>query len=306
MREFENEDVYITFRGASGQMRPVAAFGDHPWIILKRGVEMMYILQVREVPMRHNLLRTVVIVLGGAILLVTGVAAAKGPKIVFKTDKWDFGKIKQGQDVTCEFVFNNEGDEVLQIGNVESSCGCTAILVSEKKVAPGKSGKIKVTFKSMGYAGEVVKYVYVESNDPDARRIQLKIQAAVDVPPQPKIDLDRYTYDAGLIVEGETFETAVVVKNRGELELSFECALPGATFEAKGKPAVFPIHVAAGKETEITVRFPLPNRVGFVREFALFKTNDPLRSTISMTLSGYVLTKVQLKQLFEKYKSIIK
>ena len=101
-------------------------------------------------------------------------------------------------------------------------------------------------------------------------------------------------------------KTAVVVRNRGELELSFECALPGATFAAKGNPAVFPVKVAAGKEAEITVRFPLMNRVGFVREFVLFKTNDPLRSTISMTLGGYVVTKLQLKQIFEKYKSLIK
>ena len=258
--------------------------------------------------MRQNLSRSVVVVLCGAVLLAAGAvaAAAKGPKIVFKTETWDFGKIKQGQDAAYEFAFVNEGDEVLQIGNVESSCGCTAVLVSDKKVNPGNSGKIKVTFKSAGYAGEVVKYVYVESNDSKAGRTQLKIQAAVDVPPQPKIDLNQYTYDAGLIVEGESLETAVVVRNRGELELSFECALPGATFAAKGKPAVFPVKVAAGKEAEITVRFPLTNRVGFVREFVLFKTNDPLRSTISMTLGGYVVTKLQLKQIFEKYKSLIK
>ena len=256
--------------------------------------------------MRRIFKQGVIVAVCGAVFLVLGAAAAKGPKIVFKTDTWDFGKIKQGREVTYEFVFNNEGDEVLQIGNVESSCGCTAALVSEKKVGPGKSGKIKVTFKSTGYAGEVVKYVYVESNDPNAFRTQLKIQAAVDVPPQPKIDLDLYTYDAGLIVEGETLETAVVVKNRGELELTFECSLPGASFEAMGKPAVFPIKVATGKEKEITVRFPLTNRVGFVREFVLFKTNDPLRSTISMTLSGYIVTKVQLKQIFEKYKFLIK
>ncbi|OQB57982.1 MAG: hypothetical protein BWX98_01028 [Candidatus Aminicenantes bacterium ADurb.Bin147] len=267
---------------------------------------MMYILVVREVPMSRNRSLKTAVALCLAAVLAAGAAAAVKPKIVFKTESWDFGKIKQGQDVSVDFVFTNEGDDVLQIGNVESSCGCTAVLVSDKKVNPGKAGKLQVTFKSAGYSGEVVKYIYVESNDPNARRIQLKVQAAVDVPPQPKIDLSQYTYDAGLIVEGESLETPVVVKNRGELELSFECALPGAAFFAKGKPAAFPIKVAAGKEAEITVRFPLAGRAGFVREFILFKTNDPLRSTISMTLSGYVVTKLQLKQIFEKYKTIIK
>jgi len=256
--------------------------------------------------MRRKIVSGLVFALIAVVLAGTFAAAAKGPKIVFKTDKWDFGKIKQGKDVTYEFVFKNEGDQDLQIGNVESTCGCTAALVSNKKVAPGGAGIIKVTFSSAGYAGEVIKYVYVESNDPSNRRAPLRIEAAIDVPPQPKIDLNRYMYDQGLVIEGESLETEIVVINRGELELKFECTLPGAVFEAKGKPAAFPIAVAPGKESALTVKFPLEGRVGFIREFILFKTNDPLRTTISMTISGYVVTKLQLKQIFEKYKSIIK
>lgn len=266
----------------------------------------MYILNLREAVMSRKFIRITVWAVFAAVLIASFAAAAKGPKIVFKTDKWDFGKIKQGKEASYEFVFKNEGDEVLQIGNVESSCGCTAVLVSNKKVRPGESGIIKVTFNSSGYAGEIVKYIYVESNDPNAGRSQLKIEAAIDVPPQPKIDLDRYLFDAGLIVEGESLETPIVVINRGELELQFECALPGAVFEVKGKPPVFPIKVPSGKEAEITVKYPLAGRVGFVREFIVFKTNDPLRTTISMAISGYVVTKIQLKQIFEKYKSLIK
>jgi len=242
----------------------------------------------------------------GAVALGSGLAAAGASKIVFKADAWNFGKVKQGASVSYEFAFKNEGDDVLQIGNVESSCGCTAALVSDKKVDPGKSGKIKVTFNSTGYAGAVTKYIYVETNDPDNRRLQLKIEAAVDVPPQPQIELDRYTFDAGLILEGESIAADIVVKNRGELELQFEASLSGATFEVKGRPAVFPIKVAPGKEATFSVKVPLVGRVGYVREFILFKNNDPLRSTISMTLSAYVITKVQLKELFEKYKSEIR
>jgi hypothetical protein len=245
------------------------------------------------------------IVLIGFIAVV-GLAAAKGPKIVFKTEKWDFGKIKQGAEPSYEFVFTNGGDAILNILNVESSCGCTAILVSNKKVDPGKTGKIKVTFNSTGYAGEVAKYIYVQSDDPSTPRAELKIEDAVDVPPQPKIDLDRYSHDAGLLVEGDNLETEFTVKNRGELELRFEIALPGATFTLNGTPAIFPIKIAAGKDVAVKVSFATAGRVGFVREFALFKTNDPLRSTISLTLSGYLVTKDQLKKVFEKYKTIIK
>ncbi|MHB8055629.1 MAG: hypothetical protein ACYDH3_10325, partial [Candidatus Aminicenantales bacterium] len=83
-------------------------------------------------------------------------------------------------------------------------------------------------------------------------------------------------------------------------------SLSGAVFEVKGTPAVFPIKIAPGKEATISVKMPLVNRVGYVREFILFKSNDPLRSTISMTLGAYVVTKIQLKEIFEKYKSVIR
>jgi len=128
----------------------------------------------------------------------------------------------------------------------------------------------------------------------------------VDVPPQPRIELDRYSFDAGLLVEGDDLFASVVVKNRGELELKFECALESASFLVDGKPAKFPIKVAAGKEIEVGVKLALPGRVGLVREFMLFKTNDPLRSTISMNLNCYIVSKDELKKLFEKYKNIIK
>jgi len=258
---------------------------------------------------RFKNLRAPVPVLGCLALVLISLAApafAAKPKIVFPVDTKNFGKIKQGVEATYEFVFRNDGDAKLTIRNVETSCGCTAALVSDKMVDPGKSGKIKVVFNSLGYAGEVEKYIFVESDDTANPRAQLKISASVDVPPQPRIDLDRYSFDAGLLVEGEPLEASVTVKNMGELELRVETQLDGATFTSGGKPARFPLKIAAGKEVDLGITLTLANRVGLVRDYLLFKSNDPLRSTISMNINGYVVTKAQLKGVFQKYKDVIK
>jgi len=241
-----------------------------------------------------------------ALTLCASGLEAKQPRITFAQDAKDFGKVKQGDELSYDFVFKNEGDDVLNIRNVETTCGCTAALVSDRRVDPGKSGRIKVTFNSRGYAGEVTKYVFVDTDDPQSPRVQLKILAAVDVPPQPRIDLDRFSYDAGLLVEGDDLSAKTVVRNRGELELRFEAVLQNASFLVDGKPAKFPVKVAAGKDVEVEIRMPLSNRAGMVREFALFKSNDPLRSTISLNINGYVVTRDQLKKVFEKYKNILK
>jgi hypothetical protein len=250
--------------------------------------------------------------IGGAALAVLLLAsagfasAAKGPKISFKEDAWNFGKSKGGEDLVHEFVFKNDGDEALHIKNVETSCGCTAALVSDKTVEAGKSGRIKVTFSTRGYSGEVSRFVYVESDDPASPRVQLKISAAVDVQPQPRIDLDRYGFDGGLLIEGDDLVGKVIIFNKGELELRVEASLPGGKFLIGGKPAVFPVKIAAGKDVEMTMGLSLANRMGPIREYVLLKSNDPLRATISVNLSGYIVTKEQLKQIFLKYKDLLK
>jgi hypothetical protein len=189
---------------------------------------------------------------------------------------------------------------------VETSCGCAAALVSDKKLEPGKSGKVKVTFNTQGYAGEVVKYIYVESDDPIQPRVQLKITAAIDVPPQPRIDFDRYSFDAGLLVEGDTLIVPVTVFNRGELELRFECQLSGAQFLLNGRPAAYPIKVPAGQNIDLVIRQGLAGQMGPIRQFALFKSNDPLRATVSVNLNGYIVTREELRQLFLRSKDILK
>ena len=244
-----------------------------------------------------------------AILLLASAGpafAAKGPKIAFKEDAWNFGKSKGGDDLVHEFVFKNDGDAALHIKNVETSCGCTAALISDKTVEPGKSGKIKITFSTRGYSGEVTRFVYVESDDPASPRVQLKISAAVDVQPQPRIDLDRYGFDVGLLIEGDELTAPVTIFNKGELELRVEASLPGAKILLDGKPAVFPVKIAAGKDVELTVKMSMANRMGPVREYFLVKSNDPMRTTISVNLSGYIVTKDQLKQIFLKYKDLLK
>jgi hypothetical protein len=56
----------------------------------------------------------------------------------------------------------------------------------------------------------------------------------------------------------------------------------------------------------VTVKIPSLNRTGALREYVLLKSNDNLRSTLSLYISGYVVTKEQLKELFDKYKKILR
>jgi len=228
------------------------------------------------------------------------------PRIKFKETAWDFGKVKQGEVLSHEFVFTNEGDAPLLIQKVSTSCGCTAALVSAEKVQPGKDGRIEVKFDTRGYGGQVKKLVYVDSNDPNEPHWQLEVVADIEVPPSPRIDLDPFNCDVGLVVEGEEIKANLKIMNKGELELRVEFNHRNAAFLSGGKPAPTPLKIAAGKEAAVEVRIPSQNRNGVVREYVLIKSNDPMRATLSMYLSGYVISREQLKDLFNRYKDILR
>jgi hypothetical protein len=234
-----------------------------------------------------------------------GAAPGKRAAVKFNQESWDFGKIKQGEILTYEFVFKNDGDAALKVEKVETSCGCAAALVSSKSLEPGQEGRIKVTFDSRGYAGKVVKYIFFESNDPDSPRKELKISADIEVPPQPRIELDRYNIDLGLSLEGEDAGGKFVVKNVGELELKMELSHQDITFFAGGKRVQGPLKLAAGKSVEVEFKFPAQSRAGMLRDYILLRSNDPVRSTLSLYVSRYVVTQKELKELFQKYKGVL-
>jgi hypothetical protein len=241
------------------------------------------------------------------VIVLTGnlCFADNGPKIQFKELKWDFGNKKQGEVLTHTFRFENVGGETLVIHRVRTSCGCAAAMISKKELKPGEKGEIQAKFNTQGYYGEQNKFIYVESNDSSESVKQLMISASIEVPPSPKIELDSYATDLGLVLEGEDLQTEFDIRNRGELELTVTPFHKDAVFFIKGKKLAPPLKVAAGKTQQVEVRIPAREKKGLVREFVRLQSNDPMRSTLSLYLVAYSVSKEQLKELFDKYKTIL-
>lgn len=256
---------------------------------------------------QRNLRRFGAAAVVAAVFLASGaLAQAQKPRAVFKETSHDFGKVKQGDVVSHEFVFKNEGGAPLIVDRVETTCGCTAALVSEKRIAPGKEGKIKTTFDTRGYAGRLSKYVYLVSNDGESARRELVLVADVEVPPSARIDVDRYNVDMGLVLEGESPSAQLVIKSAGERELKVELAHENVRFFSGGKPLASPFFLPRGESRDVELRFPAQSKTGVLRDYILVKSNDPVRSTLSIYVSRYVISRKELKDLFEKYKSVLK
>lgn len=86
-------------------------------------------------------------------------------EISFDKMEYDFGTVKEGDQVRHTYKFKNTGDKNLILINVKGSCGCTVPEDWPKDpIPPGETGEIKVVFDSQGRVGNVKKNVRVEAN----------------------------------------------------------------------------------------------------------------------------------------------
>ena len=116
-----------------------------------------------------------------AFLLLTTTAWA-GPKINLPAGEiYDLGNLEEGRLYQRSFLIKNSGDAALEVKAVKVGCGCTTIIYPKQKieVLPGQSIEAKFTFNTEGMEQEVVKYIYIESNDPLMPVIKLKLTAQV-------------------------------------------------------------------------------------------------------------------------------
>src|SRR5690606_6747950 len=77
------------------------------------------------------------------------------PKIFFPEDSHEFGTIQEGDVVSYTFKISNKGEKNLEIKNVKTSCGCTAALIDDKIIEPGKEEDLKVQLDTNNRSGKL-------------------------------------------------------------------------------------------------------------------------------------------------------
>jgi hypothetical protein len=86
------------------------------------------------------------------------------PVITFEESEFDFGDLKQGDEVKHVFKFKNTGKSNLVIETATAPCGCTVPSWPKEPIAPGDGGEIEVKFNSTGKEGVQNKVVTVTAN----------------------------------------------------------------------------------------------------------------------------------------------
>lgn len=212
-----------------------------------------------------------------ALFLIASAATFSQPKIeIVGGETFDFGEIYKGNKVERKVMLKNIGTQALVIDRVQASCGCTATILEEKTIEPGKTASLSVGFDSKSFNGQVHKNVTVFSNDPAAPLKEVRFTAfvkeALTVSP-PYIMFSFGKVDS-------TMTTGVTLKNLSDEKitiLNLSTDLPGVKFDLKKKS------LAPGEETQLAVTFT-PTSLGYVNHDVVIKTSHPKQPEITTKL----------------------
>lgn len=89
------------------------------------------------------------------------VEAERSSLMKFDTKRIVTGEIGEDDIPVYDFRFVNRGDRPLEIRHITTSCGCVSAKCEERRIQPGDSGKISVTYYPKGHPGKFERRIFV-------------------------------------------------------------------------------------------------------------------------------------------------
>ncbi|MBM4175591.1 MAG: DUF1573 domain-containing protein [Ignavibacteria bacterium] len=115
------------------------------------------------------------------ILLTSAIGIGQIRVKVIGGDTHHFGTIYKGQKVKHVFEIENLTSKTIQVDKVETSCGCTAALISNKTLKPKQKAKVTAEFDSESFQGYQEKNIYVHERRSKEPLVILKVQVNIAV-----------------------------------------------------------------------------------------------------------------------------
>ncbi|MEI8134294.1 MAG: DUF1573 domain-containing protein [bacterium] len=86
-------------------------------------------------------------------------------QIKFNEEVHEFDKIEQNTPVHTTFIIYNTGTDTLEVFSAQPSCGCTTSFPGKKRIAPGDTSQLGISFDPHNKAeGDLTKTITVTSN----------------------------------------------------------------------------------------------------------------------------------------------
>jgi len=200
-------------------------------------------------------------------LLATALLA-QGPTISFDRTSHAFGRISPKAKVQTRFEIRNTGDAVLELRDVQTSCGCTTALPEKRALKPGESSLLEVQYDPHRDRGSIHRGVTVISNDPRRGRADLELLAEV----VPSVMLSEYTcYFQDVLRSDRTEKTVRCFSTSGQ-------AIHLKSLDGGTTPHLNVEATQVGKELAVKVSLDaskLPGNRSTGQQVVSLRTDDP-------------------------------
>lgn len=217
-------------------------------------------------------------------------------KIRFLNPQVDFGDLNQGEKVSYRFYFKNEGEGVLKVNGIHSSCGCIVIgNDSGKEYGSHELSYFDVQLDTSRFQGRLDKSITVYSNNPSAPNHVLKIKAQVIAP----YVVDRPVLQFDKIGLGEERTESIKVHNIKDpstklLDVIFNDQLFAVDWTQDAK------------QWKINVRFKKQSKVLDLKETIQLKTSHKHLPLFPIEVRGHVEGAIEKKPQYVEFGAIAK
>jgi hypothetical protein len=222
-----------------------------------------------------------------ASLFAQGAAAGK-PKAVAAEPIKDIGFVAKGEKAAYDFAIRNEGDAPLQIQEVRAACGCT-VADYDKVIAPGQTGKVRVSVDTATFNGAIAKGVTVFTNDPATPQMELTIRAQVEPFIKAKPGYARYLTVQGENKEGTIVQTLWTPDGSPMKIVKVESPYPFLKVEFhEAKPEERLKEVEQQQQWKVEMHLANDAPVGALTESVKIYTDNPKQKLVQIPVSGFV------------------
>lgn len=205
-----------------------------------------------------------------ATIVAESVAIEDGP-IRLEPPALDFGRIQQASAAEAVVRLINTSDQVLQIKQVKTTCGCTTAEISKEPFGPGESIEVTVRLKTRikpgSRANKVVRFFLEGDYDPVPLAVTAEIVEFVTIEPE---QLDRpITEDQKIVIRSADRKPFRILKVRPpvvrtvlaqQAKSSHELVVSADLWLEQGRPVALTLELDHAHTAEAELRITRPRK----------------------------------------------
>jgi len=201
------------------------------------------------------------------------------PRAVFVENAFNFGKVKQGVEVSHKFQVKNEGTAPLLLERIDFDLpGLTAKFKPE--IPAGGEGFIQVDWNTTSFSGPIDVEAKLSSNDPAKPKFTFTLSGSIE----PVIEVDpRWGAYISLYQDEKKEQTLHIINHEQQPLKISSVEKQGTHFTASLK------EVQPGNSYDLTITVPPGTSLGRYEEALLLHTNHPKVSEVPVGVNVLVM-----------------